>query len=132
MTIKLGDTIFREGTILLVNAWAVHRDPNVWDDPTSFKPERFEGLQVQPSKLIPFRKGRRSCPDSGLAQRVVGLALRSLIQSFDWKRIDEEEIDLVEGTGVSTPKVKLPEKTFIPEFFTLGDKERKCVNESQR
>ncbi|CDP21345.1 unnamed protein product, partial [Coffea canephora] len=79
----------------------VHRDPNVWDDPTSFKPERFEGLQVQPSKLIPFWMGRRSCPGSGLAQRVVGLALESLIQSFDWKRIDEEEIDLVEGTGVS-------------------------------
>nr|XP_027097509.1 cytochrome P450 81D1-like [Coffea arabica] len=33
-------------TILLVNAWAVHRDPNVWDDPTSFKPERFESLQL--------------------------------------------------------------------------------------
>ncbi|XP_027171128.1 cytochrome P450 81D1-like [Coffea eugenioides] len=99
------------GTILLVNAWAVHRDPNVWDDPTSFKPERFEGLQVQPSKLIPFGMERRSCPGSGLAQRVVGLALGSLIQSFDWKRIGEEEIALAEGTGVSMPKAKPLEKT---------------------
>nr|XP_027122037.1 cytochrome P450 81D1-like [Coffea arabica] len=76
---KIGRYNIPPGTILLVNAWAVHRDPNVWDDPTSFKPERFEGLQVQPSKLIPFGMGRRSCPGSSLAQRVVGLALGSLI-----------------------------------------------------
>ncbi|XP_027074370.1 cytochrome P450 81Q32-like isoform X1 [Coffea arabica] len=103
---KIGGYNIPRGTILLVNAWAVHRDPNVWDDPTSFKPDRFDGLQVEPSKLIPFGMGRRSCPGSGLARRVVGLALGSLIQSFDWKRIGEEEIDLAEGTGVSMPKAK--------------------------
>ncbi|CDP18761.1 unnamed protein product [Coffea canephora] len=107
---KIGGYNILRGTILLVNAWAVHRDPNVWDDPTSFKPERFEGLQVQPSKLIPFGMGRRSWPGSGLTQRVVGLALGSLIQSYDWKRIGEEEIDLAEGTGVSMPKANPLEK----------------------
>ncbi|CDP04688.1 unnamed protein product [Coffea canephora] len=103
---KIGGYNIPRGTILLVSAWAVHRDPNVWDDPTSFKPERFEGLQVEPSKLIPFGMGRRSCPGSGLAQRVVGLALGSLIQCFDWQRIGGEEIDMAEGTGMSMPKAK--------------------------
>ncbi|XP_027174392.1 cytochrome P450 81D1-like [Coffea eugenioides] len=107
---KIGGYNILRDTILLVNAWTVHRDPNVWDNPTSFKPERFKGLQVQPSKLIPFGMGRRSCPGSGLAQRVVGLVLGSLIQSFDWKRIGEEEIDLAEGIGVPMPKAKPLEK----------------------
>ncbi|XP_071905841.1 cytochrome P450 81Q32-like [Coffea arabica] len=64
---KIGGYNIPRDTILLVNAWAVHRDPNIWDDPTTFKPEKFEGLQVQPSKLIPFGIGRRSCPGSDLA-----------------------------------------------------------------
>ncbi|CDO98811.1 unnamed protein product [Coffea canephora] len=108
---KIGGYNIPRGTILLVNAWAVHKDPNVWDAPTSFKPERFEGFWLQPSKLIPFVMGRRSYPGSGLAQRVVGLALGSLIQSFDWKRIGEEEIDLAKRTEVSMPKAKPLEKT---------------------
>lgn len=93
-----------KGTILLVNAWAVHRDPKIWDDPTSFKPERFEDGQVGTPKLIPFGMGRRSCPGSGLALKVIGLALGSLIQCFEWRRLDEELVDLSEGKGISMPK----------------------------
>ncbi|KAH0718663.1 hypothetical protein KY285_014694 [Solanum tuberosum] len=63
------------GTMLLVNAWAIHRDPLHWEDPDSFKLERFEGVEVESWKLLPFGMGRRACPGSGLAQRVVGLAL---------------------------------------------------------
>ncbi|CAL5422113.1 unnamed protein product [Camellia sinensis] len=92
------------GTMLLVNAWAIHRDPKVWDDPTSFKPERFKGREVEGPKLMPFGMGRRACPGAGLAQRVVGLALGSLIQCFEWERVTKKAIDLMEGKGVTMPK----------------------------
>ncbi|CAA3012143.1 cytochrome P450 81E8-like [Olea europaea subsp. europaea] len=92
------------GTILLVNAWTLHRDPNVWDDPTSFKPERFEVGEVGPPKLMTFGMGRRSCPGAGLAQRVVGLTLGSLVQCFEWQRVNEMKVDLKEGVGISMPK----------------------------
>uniref|UniRef100_A0A1W7HBU1 (+)-piperitol/(+)-sesamin synthase n=1 Tax=Scoparia dulcis TaxID=107240 RepID=A0A1W7HBU1_SCODU len=101
---KIGGYDIPAGTIFLVNAWTVHRDPTVWDDPTSFKPERFEAGEVGPPKLMPFGMGKRSCPGIGLAQRVVGLALGSLIQCFDWKRMDEAQVDLTEGIGASMPK----------------------------
>lgn len=65
--------------MLLVNAWAIHRDPKVWDKPIGFKPKRFEGVEVESSKLMPFGMGRRLCPSSSLAQRVIGLTLGSLI-----------------------------------------------------
>ncbi|KAL3813650.1 hypothetical protein ACJIZ3_014918 [Penstemon smallii] len=93
-----------KGTILQVNAWAIHRDPTIWDDTTSFKPERFEAGEVAPPKLVPFGMGRRSCPGSGLAERVIRLTLASLIQCFEWKRVGEAKVDLTEGKGTSMPK----------------------------
>ncbi|KAF3967456.1 hypothetical protein CMV_008539 [Castanea mollissima] len=91
-------------TMLLVNAWAIHRDPNIWDDATSFKPERFESGKSDVNKLMPFGLGRRACPGEGLAQRTVGLTLGSLIQCFEWERISKEKVDMVEGNGFTMPK----------------------------
>ncbi|KAJ0087280.1 hypothetical protein Patl1_06931 [Pistacia atlantica] len=95
-------------TMLIVNAWSIHRDPKVWEDPESFIPERFEGLEgeVEAYKFIPFGQGRRSCPGAGLANRVMRLALATLILCFEWERISEKEVDLTEGTGLTMPKVK--------------------------
>ncbi|KAI8535018.1 hypothetical protein RHMOL_Rhmol10G0142300 [Rhododendron molle] len=94
------------GTLLLGNAWAIHRDPKVWDDPTNFKPERFEGGEVEGHKLLPFGLGRRACPGAGLAQRVVSLTLGSLIQCFEWKRVSDNLVDMTEGIGLTMPKAE--------------------------
>uniref|UniRef100_A0A2N9EU92 Cytochrome P450 n=1 Tax=Fagus sylvatica TaxID=28930 RepID=A0A2N9EU92_FAGSY len=92
-------------TMLLVNAWAIHRDPKLWDDATSFKPERFENGESDAHKLMHFGLGRRACPGAGLAQRTVSLTLGSLIQCFEWERVTKEEVDMTEGIGVTMPKV---------------------------
>ncbi|KAK9949980.1 hypothetical protein M0R45_005487 [Rubus argutus] len=106
-------------TLVLVNAWAIHRDPKLWDDPESFKPERFEGggKDEAAHKLIPFGLGRRACPGAGLAQREVGLTLASLIQCFEWKRISEKEIDMTEVQGITMPKLVPLEAMCKPRSF---------------
>lgn len=103
---KFGGYDVPHGTMLLVNAWAIHRNPEVWDDSTTFRPERFEGGGGEEYKLIPFGMGRRQCPGAGLANRVIALALGSLIQSFELERVGEELVDLTEGKGLAMPKKK--------------------------
>ncbi|ONK64790.1 uncharacterized protein A4U43_C07F29950 [Asparagus officinalis] len=92
------------GTMLLVNAYAIQRDPTVWDEPDKFMPERFEDAKVDEGKLFPFGIGRRRCPGEGLARRVVGLVLGSLIQCFEWERVGMEKVDMSEGSGLTMPR----------------------------
>lgn len=93
------------GTMLLVNAWAMQRDPELWVEPNKFQPERWLGKgREERQKMLPFGIGRRSCPGEGLAMKVVGLTLAALIQCFEWGRVDDELVDLHEGPGLTMPK----------------------------
>ncbi|KAF9687518.1 hypothetical protein SADUNF_Sadunf02G0101900 [Salix dunnii] len=55
---------------------SVHYDPNLWEELTKFKPERFHGPEGKDGFMyLPFGAGRRACPREGLATRIGGLAL---------------------------------------------------------
>lgn len=96
-----------KGTMLLVNLWAIHRDARVWDEAEKFKPERHEaGRRREEEFMLPFGAGRRKCPGGGVATRVLGLALGTMIQAFEWERVGEELVDMSHATGFSIPKVK--------------------------
>ncbi|KAI9072012.1 hypothetical protein K1719_046030 [Acacia pycnantha] len=98
---------------VLINAWAIGRDPSVWDDPKQFNPERFLenndkiDFKGHDFELIPFGAGRRICPGLPLADRTVHIVLASLLCHFDWKLADGlkvEDMDMSEMYGISLHK----------------------------
>ncbi|EOX91574.1 Cytochrome p450 81d1, putative [Theobroma cacao] len=63
-------------------------------------------IGVDGYKLLTFGLGRRACPGMGLANRIIGLTLGSLIQCFEWERVDGKAIDMVEGSAdIAMPKL---------------------------
>jgi len=95
-------------TQVLVNVWAIGRDPSVWENPSQFEPERFMGKDIDVKgrdyELTPFGGGRRICPGLPLAVKTVSLMLASLLYSFDWKLpngVVSEDLDMDETFGIT-------------------------------
>jgi cytochrome P450 len=96
-----------KGMIMVMNVWAINRDPKYWDDAEVFKPERFEGITVDfrgtDFQFLPFGGGRRMCPGIMLAHANIELALATLLYHFDWQLppgVTPEEVDMAEKFGV--------------------------------
>ncbi|KAK0572975.1 hypothetical protein LWI29_001150 [Acer saccharum] len=106
-----------KGTQLLVNAWAVHSDPELWIEPDRFKPERFLQSEVQEKggcKFIPSGLGRRVCPGEGIGMRVMALYLGTLIQCFDWEEVKEDHSQAPVKTNPKMAKKRLVKIIFRP------------------
>jgi len=109
-----------KGTRLLVNIWKLHRDPKIWPDPKTFKPERFMEDKSQCEKsdfgYIPFGSGRRSCPGINLGLRVVHFVLARLLQGFELHKVSDEPLDMAEGPGLALPKINPVEVVVMPRL----------------
>ena len=111
---KIGDYDINPKTRILINVWAIGRDPNTWKNQNEFYLERFEDNAIdfrgQNFGLLPFGFGRRMCPGITMASTVVMVTLANLLYHFDWKLpngMKREDVSVEEGVGLNIYR-KLP------------------------
>ncbi|VAH24539.1 unnamed protein product [Triticum turgidum subsp. durum] len=101
-------------TRVIVNAWAIARDPNVWKDPEEFYPERFEDTDIDFNgahfELLPFGSGRHICPGMDMGVANVEFILANILYCFNWELppgMNIEDLSM-EEEGALTIRKKTP------------------------
>nr|GMD81220.1 premnaspirodiene oxygenase-like [Ipomoea batatas] len=104
---KIGEYIIPPKTRVIINAWAMATNPENWEDPERFLPERFENSSVDfmgnHYEFIPFGAGRRMCPGISFASTNIAHSLAGLLYHFNWKLPDgvsPKDLDMTEAIGV--------------------------------
>nr|ALM25793.1 cytochrome P450 71AU53-like protein [Salvia pomifera] len=97
-----------KGTVVMVNVWAIGRDPLCWDDPQMFKPERFLNHSTDPKwssfGWIPFGAGRRGCPGMTYGMAMIEFVIANIVHKFNWKLPNGVVLDMTERPGLATHK----------------------------
>lgn len=88
------DVIFGEGQTIPAGArmfysiYLTHRDPQIWDWPDEFHPERFaHGRKTPPMAYVPFGGGPRACIGAAFGQMEARLVLRYLLETFEFSPV---------------------------------------------
>ncbi|KAF8142502.1 cytochrome P450 [Mycena galopus ATCC 62051] len=85
--------VIPQGTTIFVNAWGIFHDPDLYDDPENFIPDRYllteNGTKpgVDASDMRPnlsFGVGRRMCPGIHVAQNSTNINTMNLIWAFNF------------------------------------------------
>ncbi len=81
--VEIGGVRYPAGVALLACAWLVHRDPEIYPDPHTFRPERFVGKPPGTYTWIPFGGGRRRCIGASFATQEMKVVIRSVLSRWE-------------------------------------------------
>ncbi|XP_022106910.1 cytochrome P450 2J6-like [Acanthaster planci] len=102
---QLNGFLIPKGTFIVSNLWRIFRDPTLWPEPESFKPERFlnaEGEAVKPEEFIPFGVGRRICLGQHLAEMELFVFFSYFMHKFTFMKSADAPPLTLEGKSSVT------------------------------
>ncbi|XP_024986498.1 geraniol 8-hydroxylase-like [Cynara cardunculus var. scolymus] len=113
-TCTVGGYTVPKGSTIFLNVWAIQRDPQYWENPSEFNPERFLNYKGSEkwdyagtnSKFFPLGSGRRRCPGVSLGEKMMMHILASLLHSFDWRLPTGQKLDVSDKFGIALKKRK--------------------------
>ncbi|CAI0437474.1 unnamed protein product [Linum tenue] len=96
---------------VIVNIWAISRDPKYWNDPEEFRPEKFINNPIDFKgsnfEFLTFGSGRRICPGVAFSMANIELSLAKFLYHFDWELPSDvkiENLDMTELYGFAVRK----------------------------
>lgn len=77
------DKTIAPGSSVVVSPWLIHRNPEFWDSPNRFDPDRFNDQKsIQKDTYLPFGMGPRICIGASFAMQEAVLILATIVRDF--------------------------------------------------
>ncbi|CAE6446761.1 unnamed protein product [Rhizoctonia solani] len=120
----VGEYVIPKGTMVIGNLWTMLHDPELYDNPEKFWPERFLRDKPDPDPATyAFGFGRRICPGLHIAQQSLWLTISNILANFDISKahtIDGVEITPSEDYTTEIISRPLPFKCSIKPRSTTS------------
>lgn len=133
--IQLNGYTIPKNTQVIPLLHAVHMNPDKWDEPEAFRPERFlsaDGSKiVKPDNFMPFSVGQRMCLGDHLAEKEFTFFFASLYHAFNIRSAKGQDLpsmDIHAGATVRPSEFKVQ---FIPRQNGALEHARRNVMESE-
>ncbi|XP_015284769.1 PREDICTED: cytochrome P450 3A19-like, partial [Gekko japonicus] len=107
-TVEINGVTIPEGTVTVIPAYVLHRDPEYWPEPEEFRPERFSKENketLDPYVFLPFGAGPRNCIGMRFALLTLKVAVVVLLQRYTFRTCQETQVPLeLDTRGFMQPK----------------------------
>ncbi len=90
---ELGGYALPKGTEVFVSLYHTHQMPELYPEPSVFKPQRWESINPSIYEYNPFSAGPRLCIGAAFALMEIKIVLAMLLQRFRWQLLPEQMID---------------------------------------
>ena len=117
---EVGGWIYPPGVCLIANAYLVHHDPDVYEEPYAFRPERFLDEQPGTYTWIPFGGGRRRCIGASFAMLEMKIVLEAVLATHRIVPADGT-LELTRRRSI-TFSPRLGARTVLSERQRAGDR----------
>ena len=101
---QLGQWTVPAGVGVIVDAYGVHHDPDIYPEPHAFRPARFLDDQFDGYSLVPFGGGAHRCVGATLATLEIKIVLKELLARFDLKPASAREARAVPRAVTLAPR----------------------------
>jgi len=101
---RIGNYCVDAGTRIVVHIIAINRNPDTYQHPNEFRPERFLGTRPPTYAWVPFGGGIKRCLGASFSLRELITVLHVLLREGEFSAVDEKPEKIVRRSIMLAPR----------------------------
>lgn len=106
--VELGPFQLPQGSVVVFSQFMTHHLPELYDEPETFRPERWKTIAPSPYAYLPFGAGPRMCIGAALGMMQLKITLSTMLRRYKLSLKDGAEINARFMSTMLFPASRVP------------------------